>query len=1180
MPVIPDLPTITSITATDPTQTDAGTVHYTVTFSKPVLGVTIDQFSLATSGSIGGAGITDVTPVAGSNLSSYTVTVNTGFGSGSVALQFTGSNVHDTNGYYVGPYQSESKLTVNSPTSFAIGDVNGDGKLDVVMGTNFFVNPSYVSVALNDGTGHFSSASNTSSPGLLPLLALADLNGDGKLDIAQVTLDGTVTVRLGNGNGTFGANTSYSAGSGVYQTPKVIDVTGDGVLDIVVGSTVLPGNGNGTFGTAITTNLGVSSIAYGDFNGDGKLDLVTRNSTNLAIALSFGNGDGTFQAPSSPVGTATSVLTGDFNGDGKLDMAAVSSATISILLGNGDGTFTSSGTTLQAAGTIGSGAVADINGDGVADLVVVGTNNTLSTFFGHGDGTFGQVRISPLDKTAGQIGAGDLNGDGKADVLVGYQFGTNPFTQSSGTDILLTGSSSETGPAYTIVRTSPALTITDGDVTLGADGNNYINAAHFHGGATTLAGTGNAGDTISVTDAMTHAVVGTATVGQNGTWSLGVSGLQDGTTYSYVAAATDSHGNSSVGPAFTFTVDATASLGITGINLSADSSVSNPKVTLQGTTDVPAQVTVSIGGTDVIVSSATGSWQFNSQVVPYGLTTIVARFSDAAGNVGASPTYTLIRGNYTLVSSTQLANAVVVDSFFTVDSNAAETGAIVLSGAGEIVRGTSTGATIYNGGSQGLEYGTATGTLVQAGATQLVSFQGTAKDTVLYGTQTVGNTAIHTTIKSGGLQNIYVNGSTYGTVIEALGTQSTAGADHDATVFGTQYVTGSSANATIGSGGNQYDYGTATGAMVQSGGSQHVYQGGSASGTTVAAGGYQDVYQGTATNTVLAGNQQVLAGGQAAGTVINAGGRQYVGSGGATTNTTIAIGGFQYVDAGATDSGATIAGGRQYIVGSTTSATVGAGGVQYDYGTSIAVLVESGGIQHVYQGGSADGTTVAAGGYQDVSQGTVTNTVLDGEQQVLTDGHATGTTINAGGRQYVGSGGATTATTIETGGFQYVDSGATDGSATISGGYQFVAGTATGATVSGGGEQDVGATGIAANSHLDGGSEHVYAGGLLQNVDFGGSNGATLVLDAPTGLSGAIANFGADDTIDFRNTVVSSVDVDSANNLTVTTDGGQSYSWALLAQYAASSFVLAADGNGGTMLSYVPPQQTLLAAAH
>ena len=120
----------------------------------------------------------------------------------------------------------------------------------------------------------------------------------------------------------------------------------------------------------------------------------------------------------------------------------------------------------------------------------------------------------------------------------------------------------------------------------------------------------------------------------------------------------------------------------------------------------------------------------------------------------------------------------------------------------------------------------------------------------------------------------------------------------------------------------------------------------------------------------------------------------------------------------------------------------------------------------------------------------------------------------------------------------------------------------------------MGAGGNVSNAHLDGGSEHVYAGGLLQNVDFGGSDGAALVLDTPAGLTGSIANFGADDTIDFRNTVVSSVDVDGANNLTVTTDGGQSYSWALLAQYSASSFVLASDGNGGTVLNYTPPQQS------
>ncbi|MGM4960758.1 AIDA repeat-containing protein [Bradyrhizobium barranii] len=374
-------------------------------------------------------------------------------------------------------------------------------------------------------------------------------------------------------------------------------------------------------------------------------------------------------------------------------------------------------------------------------------------------------------------------------------------------------------------------------------------------------------------------------------------------------------------------------------------------------------------------------------------------------------------------------------------------------------------------------------------------------------------------------------------------------------------VRGTSVGATVLRNGIEEDYGISTGSVVKNGGQQHVFGTGT-TGAMIEAGGYQDIRAGgRATDTLLYGFGQVYANGTSAHTTIKAGGQQSVAAGGRDVNSTID-------------------GGTQYLSGTATGTTVGAGGNQYDYGTANGVLVASGGSQHVYQGGSAAGTTVAAGGYQDVYQGTVTDTVLDGNQQVLGNGHAAGTVINAGGRQYVGSGGATTGTTIAAGGFQYVDAGATDGSATINGGYQFVAGAATATTVSGGGEQDVGAGGNVSNAHLDGGSEHVYAGGLLQNVDFGGSGGATLVLDMPAGLAGSIANFGGDDTIDFRNTVVSSVDVDSANNLTVTTDGGQSYSWALLAQYSASSFVLASDGNGGTVLNYTPPQQTLLAAAH
>lgn len=1062
MPAISSLPTITSIIATDPTQTDASTVHYTVTFSKPVIGVAADQFSLALSGGIGGAGITDVSPVAGSNGASYTVTVNTGSGSGSVALQFTGSNVHDSSGYYVGPYQSESILSTSSPTSIAVGDVNGDGKLDAVIAATYSFSLGYLSVALNDGTGHFSSASSERTGDLFALATLADLNGDGKLDLAQVTSAG-LKVRFGNGDGTFGAAASYSAG-GAYQTPKVIDVTGDGVLDVLIGSTVLPGNGNGTFGTAITTSLGVNSIAYGDFNGDGKLDIVTRNTSTSAIALSFGNGDGTFQAPSSQVATATSVLTGDFNGDGKLDMAAVSGSGISILLGNGDGTFSSSGTTLQAAATLGSGAVADVTGDGKADIVVVTSNNTLSTFYGHGDGTFGPAKIAPLDKTAGQIGVGDLNGDGKADILVGYQFGSG-FGQTSGTDILLSGSSNETGQAYTIVRASPALAITDADVTLGTDGNHYINAAHFNGGATTLTGAGNAGDVISVSDAVTHAVVGTATVGQDGTWSLGVSGLQDG-TYSYVASTTDTQGNGSFGPAFTFTVDTTAPvLAITSVvNSDATSSLVNIRGTLD-LADTPATLIVSYGGTDYTVTSTDGTWELDNFSSMSGLFYLTAQLRDAAGNLGVSQAIPLVRG-YNVPGGTSLANAYIVPG-----------SSVVVPGPGALPAASIVGATLLRGASV-TNYGTSTGLLVQDGTKETVAF------------------------------------------------------------------------------------------------------GGKSFAATILAGGYQGIVSGTATDAVLFGYQQITGNGSSAvHTEIKAGGQQYVDKATTSRNTLIDASGVQFVAVGANDVNATNA-GTQWLSGTSTGMVIVSGGVQNDYGTAIGVTVASGGNQQVYGGGTADATTVAAGGFQGVAGGSVTNTVLSGDQQVGAAGHATGTTINAGGRQYVGNGGATVGTIVGAGGLQYVDAGATDSNATVNGGFQFVAGAASGASVSGGGEQDVSSGGTATNTHIDGGSEHVYTGGLLQNVDFGGTNGAMLWLDAPAGLTGSIANFGADDYIDFRNTVVSSVDVDGANNLTITTDGGQSYSWALLAQYSASSFVLSADGNGGTTLSYQPPQQSLLAAAH
>ncbi|MGY3281031.1 hypothetical protein [Bradyrhizobium sp. S3.7.6] len=162
MPLIPDLPTLVSITGTDPSSTDASVVHYTVTFSKPVSGVTVDQFTLATTGSINGAGITDITPVAGSNGASYTVTVNTGSGSGSLGLQLTGTNVHDSSGYYIGPFQSESQMAgprFSIINTAAVGDVNGDGKQDMV-----YIRTVSASAYFLDVSGPMTARASSSKP--------------------------------------------------------------------------------------------------------------------------------------------------------------------------------------------------------------------------------------------------------------------------------------------------------------------------------------------------------------------------------------------------------------------------------------------------------------------------------------------------------------------------------------------------------------------------------------------------------------------------------------------------------------------------------------------------------------------------------------------------------------------------------------------------------------------------------------------------------------------------------------------------------------------------------------------------------------------------------------------------------------------------------------------------------
>jgi hypothetical protein len=227
-------------------------------------------------------------------------------------------------------------------SSIAVGDFNGDGKPDLavisLIGANMLLGN-------GDGTFKAGAAINLDFGTLFPTMAAADFNGDGKLDLVVANgSTGTVSniqVFLGNGDGTFSGPVHSAAGIGANSV-SVGDFNGDGKPDLAVtvigcavcssgfmGSlSVLLGNGDGTFQTPVSYPASVNSVSasLADFNGDGKLDIaVASGEEPSGVSLLLGNGDGTFQSPFFfGAGLDPNFIgTGDFNGDGKPDMAVV-----------------------------------------------------------------------------------------------------------------------------------------------------------------------------------------------------------------------------------------------------------------------------------------------------------------------------------------------------------------------------------------------------------------------------------------------------------------------------------------------------------------------------------------------------------------------------------------------------------------------------------------------------------------------------------------------------------------------------------------------------------------------------------------------------------------------------------------------------------------------------------------
>jgi hypothetical protein len=212
------------------------------------------------------------------------------------------------------------------------------------------------------------------------------------------------------------------------------DFNHDGNLDVVMttgnGFSVALGNGDGTFQTAVTYRTQLSySLAVADFNGDGNLDIVVAND-NLnpsTVSVYLGNGDGTFKAPidSSTTSYNEFVAVGDFNGDGKPDIVLIENPHISVLLGNGDGTFQPPSDNDSLVGVHWL-AVADFNNDHKLDVVAMsdfGSSQSIGVLLGNGDGTLQDSITQPIQYIPASVAAGDLNGDGNVDAILGYYLG-------------------------------------------------------------------------------------------------------------------------------------------------------------------------------------------------------------------------------------------------------------------------------------------------------------------------------------------------------------------------------------------------------------------------------------------------------------------------------------------------------------------------------------------------------------------------------------------------------------------------------------------------------------------------------------------------------------------------------------------------------------------------------------
>ena len=521
---------------------------------------------------------------------------------------------------------SSNSITGNGPQSVVTGDFNGDGILDLAV-TNSLSNT--VTILLGNGDGTFTATQNSPATRNKPSgIVTGDFNGDGILDLAIAnTLSNTVTILLGNGDGTFAAAADRPNTGNSPTYIAVGDFNGDGKLDLAVvnstgiqsSMTILLGNGDGTFTAqpdSPANGYYLGPVVVGDFNRDGNLDLAVEDEYSGTLMVLLGKGDGNFNffwtMPNQVFTNHQNLVTGDFNGDGNLDLAVVNGGdkTVAILLGNGDGTFTVAPNNLATGNFPYSVALGDFNGDENLDLAVTnGGGNTVAIFLGNGNGTFTAAPNPPPNADCpSSISVGDWNGDGVPEMAV-INGCENRLTVLT-TSLTETAIASVDGVAVTGLGTHAVIATYPGDSLYGASvsgttsltGENPAEPPSFtllaSPASVSVAQGGSGSSTISVTD------IGAF----SGTVALAATGLPTGVTASFAAVSAAGTQLMTLTATDAAAVAGPVTLIVTGIsgNLTASTTI---------TLTITAEAAFAANGNDAPITVAPGATTGNTSAI-------------------------------------------------------------------------------------------------------------------------------------------------------------------------------------------------------------------------------------------------------------------------------------------------------------------------------------------------------------------------------------------------------------------------------------------------------------------------------------------------------------------------------------------------------------------------------------